>query len=320
MEPATPLDDLEARYVAHHRALGHSQATINRYQATFSLYHRFLADASLRQDSQSLTTEAVKRFAIWLRETPIRPIRGSTVRSPVGVHCSLKDMRAFTRWLVAEEVLDQPLKIRMPRLPQTLFPILTDEELGRVWKSRYLTGRSSMATRNRALLGLMLDTGLRRTEVSSLNVKDLELADCLLTVTGKGNKQRRVPFSTSVRVLLEEWLHVRGNEESSVFWLSSNGVRTVFRRIGDDVGLARFFPHQMRHQAASMMVRNNADLESVRRILGHSDLSTTAQYLSLSDADLRAKHAAASPFDALMRDHQEERPRKRKRLSLAEGD
>ena len=102
-------------------------------------------------------------------------------------------------------------------MPQTLFPILSDEELCKVWQSRYLTGRSSLATRNRALIGLMLDTGLRRNEVVALTLASLDLDDCLLTVTGKGNKQRRVPFSTSVKPLLEAWLRIRGFEEGSLF-------------------------------------------------------------------------------------------------------
>ncbi len=153
--------------------------------------------------------------------------------------------------------------------------------------------------RNRAILGLMLDTGLRRAEVVSLTPADLDLDNCLLTVTGKGNKQRRVPFSTNVRTLLIDWLQIRGDGEDTLFWLKAQGLRMMMRRIKEDVGLDRFYPHQLRHTAATALVRNNADPFTVQRILGHASLTTTQRYVSQSTHDLREKHAAASPFDAL---------------------
>ncbi|MGI8482658.1 MAG: tyrosine-type recombinase/integrase, partial [Thermomicrobiales bacterium] len=198
------------------------------------------------------------------------------------------------------------------------FPILTNQDLERVWTSRYLTGKSLMATRNRALVGLMLDTGLRRAEVANVTLQCLDLADCLLTVTGKGDKQRRVPFSSGVRALLELWLDVRGSEPGRLFWLAPQSIKTIFRRIKDELGLEIFHPHQLRHQAATMMVRNNADVASVQRILGHSDISTTLKYRAMSDEDRRAKHAAASPYDSLMKANETIAPVRRKRLSLKE--
>lgn len=202
MEPALP--DLIDRYLTHHRASGHSRNTIERYTHTFWLFSRFLAETDLTADSSVLTTATMRRFAVWLQDTPVRTHKGDVRRAPAGTHAALRDLRPFTRWLIDEELLDPVVKIPMPRLPQRLFPILTDEELQRVWRSRYLTGRSGLATRNRAMLGLMLDTGLRCEEVASLTLASLDRDNCLLTVFGKGNKQRRVPFSTGVRKLLDE--------------------------------------------------------------------------------------------------------------------
>ena len=79
-----------------------------------------------------------------------------------------------------------------------------------VWTSKYLTGRSEVAIRNRALLGLMIDTGLRRGEIVGLTLADVGVRDHLLTVTGKGNKQRRILFSTSVHSLIQQWPELRG--------------------------------------------------------------------------------------------------------------
>ncbi len=124
MEPIYPLADLQQRYLDHHRALGRSPNTVLRYQATFRLFDRYLADTDQQADSRSLNAEVIQRFAVWLRETPVRPQRGSTQRAEKSVHGALQDLRAFTRWLVDEEILPRPVKVRLPKLPQRLFPVL----------------------------------------------------------------------------------------------------------------------------------------------------------------------------------------------------
>lgn len=319
-DPERPhtLPDLVERYLAHHRASGHSPNTIDRYTHTFRLFDRFLADTELTADLTALNTTTMGRFAIWLQETPVRAQKGETKRAASGSHAVLRDLRAFTRWLNDEDLLERAVKVPMPRLPQRLFPILSDTDLQRVWQSRYMTGPSGLAVRNRAMLALMLDTELRREEVASLTADSLDRDNCLLTLVGKGDKQRRVPFSTSVARLINEWIVLRGHEEGRLFWLSGSGVRTVFRKIQVELGLEQFHPHQLRHQAATMMVRNHVDLESVRRILGHSDITTTSKYLSMSDADLRAKHAVASPFESLGLTVASAPRARRQRLSLSE--
>ena len=77
------------------------------------------------------------------------------------------------------------------------------------------------------------------------------------------------------------------------FWLTPAGIRQDFRSIQTHLGLTRFHPYMCRHQAATTLVRDNADIESVGRNLGHADITTTAKYLSMTDEDIRAKHAAA---------------------------
>lgn len=318
MDETVDLSTWIDAYLYQHHSLNHSIKTVQHYQATFKLLGVYLDAHDIPHDSRVLTTQRMQHFANWLRETPISPRRGKTQRTPVGVYGILKDLRAFIRWLNEEELLQRRVRVPVPKLPETLFPILTDKDLERIWGSKYLTGKSPQAIRNRALIGLMLDTGLRRAEVESLTLASIELGDCLLTVVGKGNKQRRVPFSSSVQTLLQDWLVIRGLEPGSLFWLKGAGIRMVFRRIQEELNLDLFHPHLLRHQAATMLVRNHTDLESVRRILGHSDISTTAKYLSLSDEDLRAKHAAASPFEAMLRAQDKPRPQHRKRLSLKE--
>ena len=319
MEDIYSLTDLEERFQTNQEAIGRAKGTTDRYGFTFQILDRFLAEREIKPTSKCLTTEDMDQFAIWLRETPIKAQHGINKRAEAGVHAHLRDLRAFCRWLQKQELLTKPVEFPMPRLPKTLFKILTDQELVRVWNCKYLTGKSPRSIRNRALIALMLDTGLRREEVASVGLKDIEVDHCMVTVFGKGSKERRVFFSPDVQSKLREFLLIRGEDDEPLFHLNADGIRTTFRRIQLETGLERFHPHQLRHQYGTMMVRNKADLETVRRLMGHEDYNTTLRYMSLSDDDLKTAQASASPFSSLMRQVGEpEAMPKRKKYSSKE--
>jgi integrase/recombinase XerD len=263
------LTELEARYLGHHRALGHSPKTIQHYHGSLKLLYRWIEATDRPMTTEALTTSSLEQFGIWLRDTPISTYRGSTQRSPHGVFGVMKDIKAFIAFLLDEELLERHVKVKLPKLPSKLFPVLTKEELERIWQTPQLTYRGAMGKRNRALIGLMLDTGIRRGEAVSLRVEDVDLDNQLITVTGKGSKQRRVPFSTSVKHLLADWMRARGDDDRNLFLLADQGVRQLFRRIQAETGVANFYPHACRHTAATAMVRANMDTHSVKRILGH---------------------------------------------------
>ena len=157
-------------------------------------------------------------------------------------------------------------------------------------------GRRPQAVRNRALIALLLDSGLRLAEVAGITLGELDLKDQIVRIHGKGRKDRPVPFSEGTVDYLRTWIRVRGGEAGSLFGLSRYGIRQLLTRIGQETGI-HVHPHKFRHTAATMMVRENMDLHSIKRVLGHSHLSVTEKYLSLSTEDLKNKHNAASPLE-----------------------
>ena len=290
------LSELEEQYLAHHRALGHSEKTVTHYRNSFAAFDRFLA---AQPQTDALSNASMNAFASWLRQTPTKGWRGDTTRSEFGLHGILKDMRAFLNWLVEEELLEKAPKVPVPKLPQTLFPILTDAELARVFATKQLDTKSEIGVRNRALIAFLLDTGVRRAEVAALKLDDITLQEGMAKVTGKGRKERIVFFAPATAKLLKSWLAIRGDGEGPFFWLTADGIHMLFRRIQKEAGLEVFHPHQLRHTAATKLLAGGADTHSVRRMLGHSSVVVTEKYLSLSTADLKAKHAASSPYEKL---------------------
>ena len=175
MDDVYSLRALMDRYQHHQEAIGRAKGTKDRYRFTFQLFERYLSAEDRETTSTALTTEGMEGFARFLRATPAHPQHGKTQRAESGIHAHLRDMRAFVRWLEKEGLLNWSINFPMPKIPKRLFRILTDEELSRLWQSKYLTGNSGRSIRNRALLAFMLDTGLRREEVASLTFADINL-------------------------------------------------------------------------------------------------------------------------------------------------
>lgn len=316
MYPLYPLAEVEAAYLSHHRRLNHSTKTVERYQQTFRDFHRFLTATKAADTTTILTTEGLAAFSTWLRETPIRGWRGSTVRATNGIHGRLRDMKAFCRWLAEEDLLEKAPKVPLPKLPQALFEILTDQQIDILMHCQHLSAPGDQAIRNHALIALMIETGLRLSEVASIKLADVEFDSGSIKVWGKGSKQRRVFFTLSVEARLLAWLKVRDEDHGpELFQLTSIGIQQVFVRIRKETGLP-IHPHMLRHQAATSMVRSHANIHTVQRILGHSSVTVTEKYLSLADEDLRAQHAAASPYERIAATLETPKRSTRRRLSL----
>jgi integrase/recombinase XerC len=291
------LPVVQHQYLLHHGAMGHSVKTMSHYRDTFRLFDRFIEETGKSATTDVMTTTVMNEFALWLRETPKRVWRGETARSEAGIHGTMTDMRAFVRWLLEEGHIHALPKVPVNKLPQVFFPILSDEDLDAIFKTKQLSLDTEIGTRNRAMIAFMLDTGVRRTEVVNLELKDLDLKEGLARIIGKGRKERYVLFAPSTVDLLKRWLTIRGDEPGSVFWLNYEGVKMVFNRVRREAGLKVFHPHQLRHTTATNLLAAGADTHSVRRMLGHASVLTTERYLSMSPRELKAKHASASPYE-----------------------
>lgn len=300
-QPVDTLDQLADAFLTHHRAVGSSASTVRHYTDSLLLLRRCFQDEEIDAVPDSLTGHNMNVFAGWLRATPTRVWRGKTERSVFGVHGALKDVKAFMRWCLEDGLIDAVPKVPIPRLPQNLFPVLTEAELGLVFRSTYLSGNSERAIANRALVAFMLDTGVRLSEASGLSMTNLNTREGEAKIRGKGNKERLVYFSESVSDILKRWLALRGDEPGAVFWLEASGIRMLFKRIKVELDLPLLTAHQVRHTAFTMMIKRGVDLHSVKRIAGHASVTTTEAYLALAGEDVKDKHASGSPFDVISR-------------------
>jgi site-specific recombinase XerD len=164
--------------------------------------------------------------------------------------------------------------------------------------------RAWFPIRNQSIIQLLLDTGLRASELCDLRWEDFDTTGC--TVMGKGNKERYLPISEPCRKSLEEYrLKERGKCSATGFaFVGPNGnpldrtsLRQILVRIGERAGVPNVFPHRFRHTFAINYLRNGGDIYTLQAILGHEDLEMCKRYLAIARLDVVRTHNYASPIE-----------------------
>ncbi len=234
------------------------------------------------------------RFDLWLQT--LSHLRASTVNARIAAASHL------LKWLghaVPEWVIRPQRSKRLPR-------ILTRDELRKL----LLAAQQSENPLAEVVVTLLLESGLRVSELCNLNESDIDMQDQSAQVwSGKGDKDRRVLFSHRSKDALEKWGLYRnslglGNEEA--LFVNGRGSRVTSRNLqkmmdslGDSAGIprTRLSPHVLRHNFATGLLERGADLVSIQRLMGHSNIASTRIYLEISDQTLREVYRRAQEID-----------------------
>ena len=159
------------------------------------------------------------------------------------------------------------------------------------------------STRDTAVIELLYGSGLRVSELCSLDVDSIDARNNTVTVMGKGSKERRIPVSEPSIGAVKSWVKLRREvvdeeRESAALFLNSRGGRLAprdVRRIIDERALTPTHPHALRHTFATHLLDNGADLRAVQELLGHSDVATTQRYTQVSKERLKSAYGASHP-------------------------
>jgi site-specific recombinase XerD len=227
------------------------------------------------------------------------------------LHDHVRAIRTFLSWLYNEDYLDEDVanRIELPKVGQKDLEVLTDEELAQIFQ--HLPLGHDQGCRNAAVVSLMIDCGLRLSEVAGLDLDDVRLEESLLRVLGKGRREEWVPFGAFTGKVLRRYAqHFRPHIASGTGTLFVNqygerlgveGIKSMFQRLAERSGVERLHPHLLRHTAATRLLANGCDLHTVQRILRHRSVTTTTRYLHLLNSDVREKMRTFSPMDRLAR-------------------
>jgi len=277
--------------------LAHLQVERRMSPHTFDAYRRDLdaLNAFATQeaaDVETLHTEQVRAFIASEHRRGL---------SPKSLQRRLSACRSFYRWLLRHgRIHANPAQpIRAPKAPRKLPQVLDPDEAKALVE---VPTDVPLGLRDRALLELFYSSGLRLSELCALRWQDLDLVGGLVTVLGKGNKQRSVPVGSFARTALAAWMQdQQAASDAFVFPgrkgpMSSRGVQARLRTLAQRQGLfKRVHPHLLRHSFASHVLESSGDLRGVQELLGHADISTTQIYTHLDFGHLSKVYDAAHP-------------------------
>ena len=292
------------------KKLQFSKRTIGNYELFFRYFVQFTGDASL----DSVTTKTVRLFLLYMKEE-----RNYSARS---VHDVWVALSSFWTW--AEVELKTPHiirgQIKRPEFKPKVTEPFTKEEINKLlkaaefstpWKTR--TGKRAKTRRptykrDVAIILTLLDSGIRNTELRTLQVKDYDQENYRLYVSkGKGSKCRFVVVGNRTRKALWRYLVSRkGPKQNDPLFVTNTGKRIerrnlnhVLDRIADLAGVVDVYPHRFRHTFAITFLRNGGNVFVLQEILGHNTLKTVTIYARIAQVDIDAaiKHSVADNWN-----------------------
>lgn len=284
-----------------------SPETLRAYEHDLASFLEFLARDFLGKDAGEIRPAEVDPLAV--RSFLAAMTRKGLAKTSQGR--TLSAVRSLFRFACREGVLTaNPAQgVRTPKVPKNLPRHLRPGEVENLIEAP--DGDEPLVRRDRAILEMLYAAGLRVSELVGLDWRDVDLPARVVRVTGKGSKERMVPFGRPAAEAMRRWLDVwegvrkarkTVDDEDPVFLnafgtrLTDRSVRRVIDRWVDAAAVARgVHPHTLRHTFATHLLENGADLRAIQELLGHSSLSTTQKYTHLEIDRLLSVYRDAHP-------------------------
>ncbi len=291
--PRQPFRAAVEAFLLGRRVANCSLRTLEIYETNLGRFGRALAMQTL-EEAESL---AVQRY--------LTSLQGRL--KPVSIHQHFRTLKAFFAWSSEVGLLPaNPMRGLAMRPPKTLPRVPEDAHVQKLLQACLDTFEGR---RNRALIALLADSGLRISEALHLRIEDVNFATRTISVRGgKGGKDGVGFFGAEAAQLVRAWLarRVEARPEDYLFadragrCLVRNHATHVLHRLSVKAGLPRKIgPHALRHYAATSILRQTGDLELVRQVLRHESLTMALRYARLTRPDVSAKFRRASPLDNL---------------------
>ncbi len=275
-----------------------SERTVRAYADDLRSFEAFFKNLDGQLSWESVDSDVIRDWMESMMD------KGNTATS---VNRRLSAVRSLYRFALSRGYVsrDPAHAVSGPKCQKVLPQYLREKEMNtlldeQMWEDRYIDVRA------RTIILLFYSTGIRLSELIGLDDADVDFAEQQLKVTGKGDKQRILPFGTELPEALRVYMARRDAEverKDSAVFLTAKGIRMNSRQVRDEVRhhlsrvstLKKRTPHVLRHTFATAMLNHEAGIESVKKLLGHSKLSTTEIYTHTTFEQLRQAYAKAHP-------------------------
>lgn len=269
----------------------HQRLVLGRSEATIKGYTSDLLDLAKTIDSFSSFT--LPRLRNWLAAAVAEGKARSTLARRTA------SVKAFSTWAVKQGYLrtDEAAKLSSPKVPKHLPKVLDPKEASAAMDNAKSADELHLV-RDTAMLELLYATGMRVSELTGIDLHDIDSSRQTIRVLGKGNKERIVPFGDAANTALNAWLARREElaKDPDALFVGTRGKRIDQRQVRRVVEAAgEVSPHALRHSTATHLLEGGADLRVVQELLGHSSLQTTQVYTHVTSERLKKVFNQAHP-------------------------
>ncbi|MGM8364148.1 tyrosine recombinase XerC [Virgibacillus sp. W0181] len=277
-----------------------SPYTVKYYIDDLLIFFRFLHKEGI-QSLEEVDERVVRLFLTTLYDEQL---------SRRSVSRKISALRSFYKFLARERIVKtNPFRqIVLPKQSKPIPGFFYLEEMDALFKANDLT--TPLGQRNQAILEIIYATGIRVSECQQLLIDDIDFSIGTILVTGKGRKERYIPFGSFASAALEEYINdgreillEKSNKTANYLFLNARGkplttrgIRLVLNKIVEDTaGTVHIHPHKLRHSFATHMLNEGADLRTVQELLGHENLSSTQIYTHVTKDRLRNVYMNSHP-------------------------
>ena len=272
---------------------GRSLKTVENYDRYLTKFFFF---AKIK-DSTDITDEVVRQFRLWLNRQS-GSVGDTLKKNTQNYH--LIALRTFLKYLARQGIKSlAPERIELAKTGGRELDLITENELERLLEAP--EGDDIKTLRDKAILELLFSTGLRVSELCSLDLDSIDLKRDEFTIRGKGEKVRLVFLSGRAKKVLADYIKKRSDMAEPLFVnLSQSGepgrltprsIERIIKHYAIKAGISKkVTPHVIRHSFATDLLRNGADIRSVQMMLGHANIATTQVYTHITDSQLKDIH------------------------------
>ena len=271
------------------------QGRSSRTAANYDHYLRVFYRQAGAERASEITLDAVRHFRRWVRE--------QQKLSPATQNYYLIALRQFLKYLAKRDIPAlTPAKVELAKLPEREIDVLYPEEVDRLLEA--CRGSSIDGLRDTAILQTLFSTGMRVSEIASLDRDDVRADSNEIPVRGKGNKVRVIFLSSEAKEAIGDYLEKREDIDAALFVrhkkgagdaqdlrLTPRSVQRLIKKYASAAGITKdITPHTLRHSFATDLLSNGADVREVQQLLGHASITTTQIYTHLTDTRLKEIH------------------------------
>lgn len=284
------------KFLLNQEVIGNTKETIEYYKKRIGYFIKFTKD----KDINNITIEDYNSYTLFLKN---KITDKGTNLSSATIKTTLNATKIFLKYSFDNGYMTKNIHtyIKPYKQVKKAIIVLSNEEINTLLSSQ--NEFTIIGLRNLLVISLMLDAGLRVSEVINLNVEDINKNLGVIKVFGKGQKERLVPLTDSILKYYDKYIFLTSNFSGVLFKdfstgekLTTSGVRQILRRIKEEIGFSKLHPHYLRHTFATLFLVNGGDPVHLQLILGHTTLYMTEQYLHLANQMTLQKQKKYSPL------------------------